>query len=177
MDINSKKIILIVIALAFIGALGWFLFAGSRRDGEIAEPTYRPVPDLRFKDYEGKEIALSDFRGKPMVVNAWAAWCPFCADELADFGRLQEEFGDKLVVVAIARAESLEVAKSFTDKVGVTGKIIFLLDSSDSFYSSIGGFSMPETIFVDEQGFIKEHKRGPMSLEEMRRRVKQAFGL
>ena len=114
---------------------------------------------------------MSDFRGKAVVVNAWASWCPFCAEELVDFAALQEEFGDKIAVIAIDRAEPLETTKNFSDKNGVTDKMIFLLDPGDSFYQSIGGFSMPETIFVDKDGLIRDHKRGPMKLEEMRRRT------
>lgn len=175
---NTKNIIFIVIAFAVVGGIAGIFLLGrgpsapsSLADGE------RPAPDLTFRDYEGKEVALSDFRGRPMVVNSWAAWCPFCVDELVDFTRLQEEFGDKITVVAIDRAEPLATARGFSDKAGVTGKIVLLLDPADSFYSSIGGFSMPETIFVDENGLIKDHKRGPMTLEEMRRRTSQAFDL
>ncbi|MBI2048278.1 MAG: TlpA family protein disulfide reductase [Candidatus Sungbacteria bacterium] len=136
-----------------------------------------PAPQLVLKDYDGRDVALSDFRGRPIVVNAWAAWCPFCVKELPDFAALQEEFRDKIAVVAVDRAESLEVAKKFSDEAGVTGRIILLLDPSDSFYRSIGGFSMPETIFVDAGGMVVDHKRGPMDLDEMRVRTKKAFNL
>ncbi len=163
-------------AFAAVGFILFFLFSG----GTVHAPSAveeRRAPDLVLTDYQGNEMRLSDFLGKPVVVNAWASWCPFCVDELPDFARVQEEYKDKLVVIAIDRGETLATAQAFSDKVGVTGKLTFLLDPSDSFYKSIGGFSMPETIFVDKDGFIKYHKRGPMKLEEMRRRTSQAFGL
>ena len=168
---SPKNIIFLIIAvLVAAGLAGTFLV--QRGTINVPSPQQgRLAPDLFFQDYEGREVKLSDFRGKPAIINAWAAWCPFCVDELPDFAKVQEEFKDKLVVMAIDRAESLETAKQFSDKVGVTGRLILLLDPTDSFYQSIGGFSMPETIFVDKDGFIRDHKRGPMKLEEIRRRA------
>jgi len=78
---------------------------------------------------------------------------------------------DEVAVIAIDRAESLEKAREFTDSIGVTDKFVFLLDPKDSFYKDIGGFSMPETIFVDKTGNIRLHKRGPMDFEEMKEEV------
>lgn len=178
------KIIIIIIIIAIIGVGGWLTLGGGGAENEetqsqdtvsqvdqVKDNQYDKVPDLSFEDYEGNTIALSDFKGKPAVINSWAVWCPFCRDELADFAQLQEEFGNKIAVVAIDRQESLGKAKGFTDEIGVTDKMLFLLDSKDSFYKSIGGFSMPETIFVDAEGNIKIHKRGPMALDEMRQKV------
>ena len=70
-----------------------------------------------------------------------------------------------------AAQASLEKAKSYTDELGISEDMLFLLDRSDSFYKSIGGFSMPETIFVNGDGEIVVHKRGPMELDEMREHV------
>lgn len=121
-----------------------------------------------LSDYNGNSISLEQFRGTPVVINSWAVWCPFCRAELSDFAELQKEFGDRVTVIAIDRQEPLEKAKGFTDELGITDDMMFLLDRSDSFYKSIGGFSMPETIFVNSSGEIVVHKRGPMDLSEMR---------
>lgn len=116
-------------------------------------------------------MSLADFAGKPLVINSWAAWCPFCREELPAFAAVQEEFGDRVVIIAVDRAEPLETAKRYSDELGVTGKLIFLLDPDDSFYRSIGGFSMPETILVDREGNIREHVRGPIDAAELKRRL------
>ena len=122
--------------------------------------------------YCGAPVSLDSFRGKPLVINSWAVWCPFCKQELPDFAALQSEFPD-VVVIAIDRAESLEMAKSYTDSLGISESMVFLMDASDDFYKNIGGFSMPETVFIDSGGTIVFHKRGPMTLEEMRATVIQ----
>lgn len=131
------------------------------------------APDFSLKDYNGKIVSLSDFAGKPLLINSWAAWCPFCRKELSDFSLIQKEFGYKITIIAIDRAESLGTAKRYSDELGVTNNLVFLLDPDDSFYQSIGGFSMPETIFVDKNGNIKMHKRGPMDLNEIREKIQQ----
>ncbi len=126
---------------------------------------------ISLVDYDGNLISLEEFRGTPLIVNSWAVWCPFCREELADFAALQQEFGDSIIVIAVDRQESLKKAKGFTDELGITDDMLFLLDSSDAFYKSIAGFSMPETIFVNSVGEIIVHKRGPMDLSEMREHV------
>ena len=165
----SKFVIIGIIILTVVGGGILLLTQGGGEDGKGAE-SKRSLPDLSFLDYEGNTVALADFAGKPLVVNSWAAWCPFCIKELPDFALLQKEFPE-VVVIAIDRAESLNTAKSYTDDLGITDDLIFVLDRKDSFYRSIGGFSMPETLFVDKDGVIQTHKRGIMDLDEMKRRV------
>lgn len=129
--------------------------------------------DLVLEDYGGKAVRLADFHGRPLVINSWAAWCPFCKKELVDFAAAQKEFGDAVLIIAVDRAETKDTAKKYTDELGVTDAFLFLIDSSDSFYKFIGGFSMPETIFVDTDGNIKIHKRGPMDLDEIRNKINE----
>lgn len=138
--------------------------SSARRTGE-------EVPDFSLQNFAGETVSLSDFKGKPLVLNSWAVWCPFCVKELGDFVTVQQEFGDQVKFVPIDRAESLAVAKEFTDSLGITDDLIFLLDPKDSFYTAIGGFSMPETLFVTADGEVQFHKRGPMDAAEIRQRV------
>jgi thiol-disulfide isomerase/thioredoxin len=133
----------------------------------------RQIPNVVFEDYDGNPVALEDFIGTPLVVNSWAKWCPFCVDELPDFVTVQEEVGDQVIFIAIDRAEPLSVAKKFTDDLGITNKLVFLLDPGDEFYRAIGGFAMPETIFVDAKGNIQFQKKGVMSIEEIRQRTQE----
>lgn len=140
----------------------------STAQQQISRSDFDQFASASFVDYSGNKVSLEEFRGKPLVINSWAVWCPFCVKELPTFAELQKEFGDKIIVIAIDRQEPLVKAKGFTDKLGITDDMMFLLDSSDSFYKSIGGFSMPETIFVNGAGKIVVHKRGPMELDEMR---------
>lgn len=142
--------------------------AEDSRPAVSNEGTLERLSNIALSDYDGNKTTLADFAGKPLVLNSWATWCPFCRQELPDFARLQEELGDTAVVIAIDRAERVAQAKGYTDDFDITSKMTFLMDFDDAFYRNIGGFSMPETLFVDSSGAIVFHKRGPMTLEEMR---------
>ncbi len=175
----------LILGIAVIAVVGWLIVSntGNHQNmspgGNSATQT-KPsdaAPDFSLQDYSGKTVRLADFAGIPLVINSWAAWCPFCRKELVDFAVAQKEFGDKVAIIAIDRAESRDIAKKYTDELGVTWDMVFLLDPSDSFYQSIGGFSMPETIFVDSKGNIVFHKRGPMDTEEIRAKIKELFQL
>lgn len=164
-----------IIGIGIVVVAGAILLGASGRGGETktdagAFDTFASIP---LAAYNGKAVSLEEFRGKPLVINSWAVWCPFCRKELPDFAELQKEFGDQIVVIAIDRQEPLAKAKGYTDELGITDEMMFLLDSSDSFYKSIGGFSMPETLFVNGSGDIIVHKRGPMDLNEMREHTRK----
>lgn len=171
-----NKVFIAIVGILVTGAIGWLVFSSSSNHEEmrIGRGTQSErAPGFSLQDYSGKTISFVDFAGKPMVINSWAAWCPFCRKELVDFATAKKEFGDDVVIVAIDRAESLETAKKYTDELGVTNNMVFLLDPSDSFYQSIGGFSMPETIFVNKNGNIAEHKRGPMDIKEIKQKIQK----
>lgn len=170
------KIISLVIGVLIVGALGSWLLLRDRGAEILPQQELRRAPEFALKDYNGQEIKLSDFRGKAVVVNSWAVWCPFCKEELKDFAAIRKEFGDKAAIIAVDRAEPRDTAKKFSDELGVSDDLIFLLDPDDTFYQSIGGFSMPETVFVDRDGLIRFHKRGSMPAEEIRRRIEDLLG-
>jgi len=173
-----KKVLAITISILIVGGIGWLATSNRNTPSEPTSQTeLEKAPDFALQNYDGKTVRPADFSGKPLIINSWAAWCPFCRKELVDFATVQKEFGDKVIFIAVDRAESLDVAKRYTDELGVTENMVFLLDPSDSFYQSIGGFSMPETIFVDSNSNIVFHKRGPMDTEEIRMRVKELFQL
>lgn len=170
---SLQKIIIIIVGIV-VGAGGIFVLTqsfSSENETSVRENEERKVPDLSFQDYSGNTVSLAGFEGRPIIVNSWAVWCPFCVKELADFVQIQKEFGDQVVIISIDRAESLELTKGFTDDLGVTNDLLFLLDPKDSFYRAIGGFSMPETIFVNSNGVIVDHKRGPMDADEIREKL------
>jgi len=179
--------ILIIIVVAVLMIAGFLILNSNeelnvRHSEDNGKAILLSAPNFSLKDFNGNTVSLTDFKGKNLIINSWAVWCPFCVKELKDFSIVQKEFSGQvesdskknngITIIAINRAESLKVAKEFTDKIGVTDDLIYLLDPSDSFYRSIGAFSMPETLFVDTNGKIVYHKRGPMPLDEIKERIK-----
>ena len=178
---------IVIAAVAIVVLAGGWFFIGENQENEkgvlealeSAQPAVEPIgeqassalPDLTLPDLNGNDVRLGDLHGKPLVVNTWAAWCPFCVDELPDFATVQQELGDTVQIVAINRAESLGTARGYADDLGLGSDLVLLLDPADSFYTSIGGFAMPETLFINSDGSLNFHKRGVMSIDEIRQRV------
>ena len=184
-----KKFVIPILIVVVVVVGGFLVFSGGddggsegaaqvacearAHSGAVFRDGVDALRPFAFRDYNGDCVSSADFAGKSLVVNSWAVWCPFCKDELPDFAEVQREFADDVVFIAIDRRESLEKAKGFTDQYGITDSMIFLLDPKDDFYKSIGGFSMPETLFVDVERNIQLHKRGVMKLDEARERTQQ----
>lgn len=164
-------------------ALGWWLISSKTipqdsiktndpSSRQIKSSELEKIPNLKLQKFNGEEVALVNFIGRPLVINAWATWCPPCKQELLDFATLQDEFKNQIVIIAINRAESKEIAKKFTDELGVMDKLTFLLDPSDSFFQAVGGFGMPATIFVDSNGNVRSQLRGRIKIDTFRERIK-----
>jgi len=155
------KIIVGIILVALLAIGGAVFLKGD-------SPALRDeVPDILLIHHEsGEEIATSSIEGFA-ILNSWAVWCPFCVQEVPDFVALQKEFTD-VSVVLINRGEDSERVESFLAEIDVHfADLTFLQDPKDSFYKAIGGFSMPETLFVKD-GETIFHKRGFMTLSEMK---------
>jgi len=179
LDALAKKYIFILILVVIIIAIitlnirsDFFRDNGEKTGIERIALLNGEIP---YTDLEGNPVDIAEFKGKVLVVNAWASWCPFCVGELPDFGELANSFGDDVVVIAINRKEPVSTARSFLQTIEVSEDVLFLQDKEDFFYESIGGFTMPETIFYDRNGDISFHKRGFMALEEMRMHTEDAL--
>lgn len=124
------------------------------------------VPSVALEEHEGGEVDLSSESGLK-IINSWATWCPFCVEEVPDFVALQEEF-QGVEVVLVNRGEDKGKVEEFlvSRRVGLED-LRFIQDDTDAFYNAVGGFSMPETLFVKD-GVVLFHKRGVMKLDEMR---------
>lgn len=172
---KRQKTTLIILAVAtLLGVVGYQVWQKSQFTVEKKPTGFDRTLNLAFQDYSGQERVLANHLADgPIVINAWATWCPFCTKELGDFAAVQDRFKGKVTFIAINRGESVATAKNFTDKTGVTNRMVFLMDPNDNFYKEIGGFSMPETLFITKSGSILEHKRGPLTEEEIMQKTKQ----
>lgn len=158
-------------ALAVVLVGGYFLLVGNTTPGSSA------LPDVTLTTADGTETTISEFQGDSvLVINSWASWCPFCVHELPDFVDLQKEFADQITVIAVNRRESPQETQNYLTDLGIENDLVYLYDRSDAWYRETGGFSMPETLFVNLDGEVVIHKRGFMALGEMRDHVTTALG-
>ena len=156
-----------VLALIIMCAGGYAVYLSYKPHGT---DTFNKSYGLVLKDYDGKDVHLYEFRRKVLIAYAWATWCPYCSAELQNLSEMKKKYGDDVQIVAINRAETVVVAKPFTDKLGISN-ILFLIDPEDAFFKSISGYAMPETVFINERGEIVFHQRGPLNLPELEQRI------
>jgi len=170
----SLLVAVIAVIIAISGLVYYFFFY-----------TPEPIPDdatfkeefaLVLKDYEGNDVALSQFKRSILVVYLWASWCPYCAQELRNLAQLKTTYGDEVIILAVNRAEPLPVAKQYTDTLADIVGLTYLLDPEDALYKDIEGYAMPETVFINEKGNVTFHQRGPIELQAVEAKIKEIVG-
>lgn len=111
------------------------------------------APDFSVTTLDGKTIQLSELKGKRVIVDFWATWCPPCVREIPHFIKLKSESSaDELVLVGIS-SEDEDTLKSFVKKKGINYSIASA-DNLPAPYDEVR--SIPTTFFIDRKGIIQE---------------------
>jgi len=120
---------------------------------------FEKAKDFSLKGLDGKEYKLSNFRGKVVVLDFWATWCPPCRASLPFFENIHKKYKDKgLVVVGVSVDMSDRVVKKFVESKGLT--YLILLDKDNLVSDLYNVFSIPTTIIIDKNGNIVTKKVG-----------------
>ena len=126
-----------------------------------------PAPDFALTSLEGETVMLSDFRGKTVVLNFWASWCPPCREEMPEFQELWDERGedgsDDLVMIALdfLVQDTMTDAREFIEGNGFTFPVLF--DTTDGAVADryrVRG--LPATFFIDSEGVVRGVNYGPV---------------
>ena len=129
----------------------------------------KPAPDFSLKTIDGKVINLLDFRGKPVLINLWATWCPPCRDEMPGIQAAYEKYADKgLVVLAIdfTIQDHLPEVEAFIKELKLTFPI--LLDETGDVSAGLYGMvGLPTSYFIDPQGILQRIQIGGMLPEKL----------
>ena len=122
----------------------------------------RPIPDLAFVDGDGKHLSLGAFRGKIILLNVWATWCPPCRKEMPALDRLEQTLGGpRFGVIALSTDSSgLQGVKAFYESLGLKSLRVFL-DEEGSAMRDFRIIGLPTTLLIDEQGQEIARKIGP----------------
>lgn len=115
---------------------------------------HRPASNFELTDIAGKTINLEDKRGKVILLNFWASWCPPCVQEIPSMNRLAESFdADKFEIVSVNFKEKPETIAAFLKKVQVDFPVLIDLDGLVSSRYEI--FSFPSSFIIDAQGNLR----------------------
>lgn len=127
--------------------------AGDSSDSETQRTA---APDFTVTDLDGNEVHLSDFVGKPVVLNFWASWCGPCQSEMPDFEDFYAKYGEDIHFVMVnatdGSRETVDTASSFIAEKGYTFPVYY--DTQYDASSTYGVNALPTTFFIDAEGYL-----------------------
>lgn len=127
--------------------------AGAKPQTLTPMTELQPAPDFTLQDMDGKRYRLSELRGKPVIVNFWATWCPPCREEMPSMQRAWERLEKQgVMMLAINIGESADTVFQFTANYPVEFPLLLDLDSGVLSQWPVRG--LPATFVVDTQGRI-----------------------
>ena len=153
----KKNLTTALVVLFIAGLIALFAYPDYRQ----GEPSLRGHPEKDFQfTLDGKSIKLSDYRGKVVVLNFWATWCPPCVEEASSFNQLQKRIGP---VGGTVLGVSLDDDQNAYDNFLKTYNIAFptFRDTSKKIALAYGTSMYPETYIIDRQGRIDRKIIGP----------------
>lgn len=165
---QSKKSVIIV-ALIIIVALGAFAYLRTR-DSAGSSGSGEPVA-VSGTTIDGQTFDLSQYEGKPVVINFFASWCPPCNEEAADlvaFSKAHAEAG----FVGVATGDKLDDTKAFVDKYGIAYPVVF--DGDGSVSQPFGFQYIPTTVFLNADHIETSRLTGAQNSETFEQNLEQA---
>ncbi len=131
------------------------------------------APTFELYNLEQELVSLSDFRGKPVLINFWATWCPYCRDEMPYLQKVYEEWSTKgLVLLAVDKGENAAQVREFTQSSNLSFPV--LLDTGESIAQKYNIRGIPTTFFIDKDGIIQDIKIGAfLSKAEIEKSLKK----
>ena len=132
------------------------------------------APDFTVQDAAGRAVSLSAFKGKPVVLNFWASWCPPCRSEMPDYEKVYRQYGGRGVVFMMVNLtdgdrETAAAAKRFLQKNGYTFPAYF--DMGLGAANAYGIASIPDSIFIDRNGKIAKAYEGAIDAAAMKQNI------
>jgi cytochrome c biogenesis protein CcmG, thiol:disulfide interchange protein DsbE len=134
-------------AILFVGL---FLLAGCN-SGSHPPRIGSTAPAFTITDSQ-RTVALSQFEGKPVVLNFWATWCPPCIQEMPSLVQLQKQLGDKVTILAVSEDDDDSAYKQFVRDHNVD--LLTIRDTGQKTNALYGTFKFPETFVIDRNGKI-----------------------
>ncbi|WNB91378.1 redoxin domain-containing protein [Bacillus sp. NEB1478] len=138
------------------------------KEGSIA-------PNFTLNTLDGKQISLKDYRGKKVILNFWATWCPPCKEEIPEMMRFYKEYHTKnveILAVNLAFTETKpQKIKDFVRDYGMTFPIP--LDEKNTINKQFRAVSIPTSYFINEKGMVKSRHVGPMDYDFMKKEINE----
>ena len=164
---------ILAFAVVIVGASVLYDDLSSRMEIGLAttpaetEEQASAAPDFTVYDVDGNAYKLSDFRGKPVILNFWASWCGPCKMEMPDLEKAYQEYGDQIqfmmVDLADGSQETVEKASGFIKEQGYTFPVFYDTAMEGAYAYGVSG--IPVTYFINAEGTFEAYYQGAMTEE------------
>ena len=145
---------------------------------ESNEKELMMAPDFTVYDQEGNAVSLSEFIGKPTIVNFWASWCGPCKMEMPDFDEKYKELGEEINFLMVnmtdGAQETIEKAKAFVEESGYSFPVYYDTDLDAAM--TYGVSSIPSTFFIDAEGHAVAWAQGMIDGETLQKGIDMLKG-
>ncbi len=147
----------------------------SLDSGKIGTNKGEIAPDFELRSITGDNIQLSDLRGKTVILNFWATWCPPCRAEMPEMQKFYENNKNNNVEILAVNLTNSErgpdAVSDFVEAKGITFKVV--LDEQGDIGNLYGAITIPTSYIIDKNGVIRNKYVGPMSYETMDRMISE----
>lgn len=143
--------------------------------GTFAQGTEgKKAPDFALRDLENNSIRLSDYKGKVVLLDFWATWCPPCREEIPHLVEIYKKYKDNIIIIGLSLdKKDIPALKGFVKQYNINYPIVFADNDTVSAY---GGIKYIPTLFViDKEGMIRDKFTGYTAKETLEQAIKQAL--
>ena len=185
------KLLIWVLAFAIVIVGAWVLYnklgAELQPGGLATQPAETEAtdgteadyaaPDFTMYDLEGNPVKLSDFEGKPAILNFWASWCGPCKSEMPDIEAAYQKYGEEIHFVILnltdGSSETVESAHGYIESQGYTFPVYY--DSGMEGAMTYGVSGVPITFFIDAEGNLMAYYQGAMSADILQQGIDMIY--
>jgi thiol-disulfide isomerase/thioredoxin len=135
-----------------------------------------PAPPFLLRDINGKIVSTADWKGKVVILNFWATWCPPCREEIPELVRLQEKYKDRLLIVGASEDDDgPEKVEQFVQQHGMNYPVVM---ATKELIDNYGGVpALPTSFIIDPQGRVVTKHTGLYEYDVYEREVRALAGL
>ena len=129
------------------------------------------APDFTLPGLDGKDLTLSSLRGKVVVLTFFASWCAPCEQDMPVFERAQRDDGSRVAVIGVNYQDFPNDTRAFVARLGVTFPTLIEDSSDNPVAARYDVHAMPDTVFIDAHGVVRDRLFGPTSTDDLKKAV------